>query len=127
MSYTIERECWNEKTYNGYRDNPYWRVTFDNRIIGLTDGGHIWAIDNKPFVDSTIREKLKVIVSECKININIEKKINLGDLVYVIELEQPFENWTGVVEGIMHDGNYLVSNGNEEVFTINENQLSLVE
>jgi hypothetical protein len=94
MSYTIERECWNEKTYNGYKDNPYWRVTFDNRIIGLTDGGHIWAIDNKPFVDSTIREKLKVIVSECKININIEKKINLGDLVYVIELEQPFAKTT---------------------------------
>ena len=26
MRYQIKRECWNKKTFNGYDDNPYWKI-----------------------------------------------------------------------------------------------------
>jgi hypothetical protein len=45
MSYQIKRECWNEKTYNGYEDVPYWRIDFKGLSFGLTDDGNLWSIN----------------------------------------------------------------------------------
>jgi len=75
MRYTIKRECWNEKTYNGYTDNPYWRIDFRGNSFGLTDNGELWGIDNS-LVDKLVIEDIKVIIKECKLSIKIHKFIH---------------------------------------------------
>lgn len=72
MNYTIARECWNEKTYNGYSDNPYWRIEFDSYTIGLKDNGEFWSIKNGIDVNQQhIKDKLNQICQECKLSIKI--------------------------------------------------------
>jgi hypothetical protein len=75
MSYTIKRECWSEKTYNGYVDSPYWYITFSFYKIGLKDNGEFWGIDNcvYDFNTSYIKETLNRIITECKLNINLNQ------------------------------------------------------
>ena len=72
MSYLIKRECYNEKTYNGYKDNPYWKVVFDYWEIGLRSDGY-WVMCNQITPTKNdhkyIKERLKTIVTECGINI----------------------------------------------------------
>ena len=74
MKYTIKRECWNEKTYNGYVDNPYWCITFSSYKIGLKDNGVFWSIDNSvPNVNTSyVKDYLNWIITECKLNINLD-------------------------------------------------------
>ncbi len=70
LHYTLVRECWNEKTYNGFTDNPYWKIEFDGYQIGLKDDGHYWSLINDVDVNqSHIKEKLISICVECKIGI----------------------------------------------------------
>lgn len=73
MHYTIVRECWNEKTYNGYTDNPYWKIEFETYSIGLKDDGTYWSLVNSlvNLENPYIRAKLIAICKECKINIFI--------------------------------------------------------
>jgi len=71
MRYTIKRECWNEKTYNGYTDNPYWRINFRECSFGLTDDGKVWSINTNHKVDEFDIEDIKLIIQECKLNIEI--------------------------------------------------------
>lgn len=73
MSYKIKRECWNEKTYNGYTDSPYWRVSVRDRLIGLNDNGTFWAIDNMPLSFINF-EDLERIIKECKLKIKLKFK-----------------------------------------------------
>jgi hypothetical protein len=68
MSYSIKRECWNEKTYNGYEDAPYWRIDFKGLSFGLTDKGNLWSIGNLQITDFNI-EDIKDIIKECKLPI----------------------------------------------------------
>jgi hypothetical protein len=68
MSYQIKRECWNEKTYNGYEDVPYWRIDFKGLSFGLTDDGNLWSIGNLLITDFNI-EDIKNIIKECKLSI----------------------------------------------------------
>jgi hypothetical protein len=70
MQYSIKRECWNEKTYNGYNDNPYWRIDFRGLSFGLKDDGQIWSVGNLKITDQNI-EDIKTIISECKLPITI--------------------------------------------------------
>jgi hypothetical protein len=70
MSYSIKRECWNEKTYNGYTDNPYWRIDFNNLSFGLTDEGKVWSINNTT-ISPFVIDKIEQIIIECKLNIKI--------------------------------------------------------
>jgi hypothetical protein len=70
MQYSIKRECWNEKTYNGYTDNPYWRIDFRGLSFGLKDDGQIWSVGNLKITDQNI-EDIKTIISECKLPITI--------------------------------------------------------
>ena len=73
--YTIQRECWNEKTYNGYEDSPYWRITFDGglRKVGLKDDGRFWPIDDTPVQDRWyLEDRLQTIIDECKLNIKLK-------------------------------------------------------
>ena len=67
MSYQIKRECWNDKTYNGYEDAPYWRIDFKGfdfpvkASIPYTDKPvefYKWWCDNKEQVTMTFQEKL---------------------------------------------------------------------
>ncbi len=77
MRYTIKRECWNSKTYNGYEDNPYWRITFSYHTIGLSDDGTIWSLkgDNLKIDLDYIVKYIENILNECKIQIkNIKLK-----------------------------------------------------
>ena len=71
MSYQIKRECWNEKTYNGYTDNPYWRIDLKGLSFGLTDKGHLWSIGNFKISETDI-EDIKTIIWECKLRIKIK-------------------------------------------------------
>lgn len=54
-------------------------------------------------------------------------KFKTNDLVYVVELEQPFENWSGVIESYNGNGFYNVVNAVDDVTLVHENQLSLLE
>ncbi len=72
--YTIRRECWNEKTFNGYTDNPYWRIGWAGYEIGLKDSGEYWMIYNdqeavERLPHPEIQTALYNIVEECKIQI----------------------------------------------------------
>jgi hypothetical protein len=71
--YNIKRECWNEKTYNGYVDAPYWRITFSYYIIGLKDNGEFWAINGKGIDVNThyVKDMLNRIITECNLNITL--------------------------------------------------------
>ena len=73
MRYQLKRECWNEKTYNGYEDAPYWRIDIEGSSFGLTDEGELWAIGNLPINDFDI-DDLNIIIKECKLPILINKK-----------------------------------------------------
>lgn len=72
MRYQIKRECWNEKTFNGYEDAPYWRIDFRGLSFGLTDDGVLWSIGNLVISDIDISD-VKNIIKECKLSINIQK------------------------------------------------------
>lgn len=70
--YKVIREAWNEKTFNGYSDNPYWRISFDENDFMVSDNGEITNISNhsnthEPTPSEIIR--IKEIVKECNINI----------------------------------------------------------
>lgn len=72
--YEIYRECWNQRTFNGHTDNPYWRISWAGFQIGLKDSGAWWDINGNheemTDVDSkAISEAIRGIVSECNINI----------------------------------------------------------
>jgi hypothetical protein len=72
MRYKIERECWNEKTYNGYTDNPYWRITLSGgNVYGLRDNGKLWSITNLLITDHT-KVEIQKVITECKLNIVLQ-------------------------------------------------------
>lgn len=79
--YNIERVCWNEKTYNGYTDNPYWLISLEGKTsqFGLSDNGQVWAIykvGNKPdVITNYVQEQIERVIKECGLNI----KINLDN------------------------------------------------
>ena len=70
MRYTIFRENWSDRTYNGHEDSPYWYISISNREIGLKDDGDYWAINNLEISES-VKEDIKNIITECKLNIKI--------------------------------------------------------
>jgi len=74
MRYQIFRECWNEKTYNGYTDSPYWRIVIAGGYeIGLKDDGTFWNIKNNGYDinQAFITDTLITILIECKLNITL--------------------------------------------------------
>jgi hypothetical protein len=71
--YAIKRECWNEKTYNGYEDNPYWRINLYDNGYGLKDNGELWCIGNS-FINEHIKHEIQTIINECKLNITLQVK-----------------------------------------------------
>jgi hypothetical protein len=74
MGYSIRRECWNDKTYNGYEDAPYWRIDFRGLSFGLTDEGELWSIGNS-VIDSWVIFDINNIIKECKLPIIINNSI----------------------------------------------------
>lgn len=73
IHYQIKRECWNDKTYNGYEDAPYWRIDFRGLSFGLTDEGKLWPIGGSTLTDTNIRD-VNSIIKECKLSIKIINK-----------------------------------------------------
>ena len=74
MRYRIERVCWNENTFNGYEDRPYWRITLSGgNKYGLTDEGKLWSISNLLITDHT-KVEIQKVIDECKLQITISKK-----------------------------------------------------
>lgn len=70
QNYKIEREHHSEKTYNGYTDSPYWRVTLEGgQVIGLKDSGDWWKIEKTYSSDEVIAAALSEIVGQCNLNI----------------------------------------------------------
>lgn len=69
MRYKIHRQNWNENTYNGYTDNPYWYINIDERKYGLKDNGELWSIDNK---DILHKNMIKTIIKECNLSIKLK-------------------------------------------------------
>ena len=70
MSYQIKRECWNEKTYNGYTDSPYWRIDLKGLSFGLKDNGELWSIGGLKITDFNV-EDIKGIIKECNLKIEL--------------------------------------------------------
>jgi hypothetical protein len=68
MNYNVKRECWNEKTFNGYEDNPYWRIDFRGLSFGLKDNGELWSIGNQGLSEIDILD-IQRIIKECKLEI----------------------------------------------------------
>jgi len=71
MNYNVKRECWNEKTFNGYEDNPYWRIDFRGLSFGLKDNGMLWSIGNKGITEIDFLD-IQRILRECKLEISFE-------------------------------------------------------
>lgn len=72
MRYQIKRECWNDKTYNGYIDKPYWRIDMNGNSYGLDDNGRIWSIGNNSPINLHVKFEIQVIINECKLNIELK-------------------------------------------------------
>jgi hypothetical protein len=70
MKYSIKRECWNDKTFNGYTDNPYWLIDNHGCKYGLTDEGKLWSISDLLITEHT-KEMIKTVIDECKLNIQL--------------------------------------------------------
>ena len=70
MSYTIKRECWNDKTYNGYTDKPYWRIDFAGGGYGLKDDGTLWSVYDFAVTDH-VKERVRMVIAECGLNITL--------------------------------------------------------
>jgi hypothetical protein len=69
--YSIQRECWNDKTYNGYTDNPYWLIISEGGYrYGLTDNGEAWGIGDS-LITSHVRRMIETVINECKLNIKL--------------------------------------------------------
>lgn len=50
----------------------------------------------------------------------------IGKIVYVIENEQPFQNWHGVVESYNGNNFYNVINNDDDVVLVHKNQITLL-
>lgn len=75
MSYQIKRECWNDKTYNGYEDAPYWRIDYLGNSYGLTDKGNLWSISSLPYFPIITEQNIidiQIIINECKLKIVLQ-------------------------------------------------------
>jgi len=119
MNYNVKRECWNEKTFNGYEDNPYWRIDFRGLSFGLKDNGMLWSIGNKVITNTDILD-IQRILRECKLEISFDK-IELPNILredYVIWNRKnncPVESldivyhYTTVIE-LLNDGIQLEKN-----------------
>lgn len=70
MQYQIKRECWNEKTFNGYVDNPYWRIDFKGMGYVLLDDGRVWSTIGIKMTEFYL-DDIRAIIKECKLNIVI--------------------------------------------------------
>lgn len=70
MRYQIKRECWNEKTYNGYTDNPYWKIDTNGLSFGLNDDGELWCMDRLD-VSEVHKDIIRNIIKECKLSITL--------------------------------------------------------
>ena len=119
MNYNVKRECWNEKTFNGFEDNPYWRIDFRGLSFGLKDNGMLWSIGNKVITNTDILD-IQRILRECKLEISFDK-IELPNILredYVIWNRKnncPVESldivyhYTTVIE-LLNDGIQLEKN-----------------
>jgi hypothetical protein len=70
MQYQIKRECWNEKTFNGYTDNPYWKIELKGFGFVLNDDGRVWSSDGIKMTEFYL-DDIRTIIKECKLNIDI--------------------------------------------------------
>lgn len=94
MNYNVKRECWNEKTFNGYEDNPYWRIDFRGLSFGLKDNGMLWSIGNKGITEIDFLD-IQRILRECKLEISFELP-NILEEDYVLwdkKNNRPVEEW----------------------------------
>ena len=78
VDYTIVRECWNDKTFNGYEDAPYWRISFDFYVVSLKDDGTYMVMyppSETHQVNWHIEKALKAIINECMLNIELQLQL----------------------------------------------------
>lgn len=73
-SYKLQRICWCGHTYNGYYDNPYWRIDYEGNSIGLKDDGEYWNISNVRQLPKDVETNIWRIINECKLNIILTTK-----------------------------------------------------
>lgn len=74
MRYKIHREAWNERTFNGHVDKPYWFISFESYEIGLTDDGNFWSIIKGRTLTKHVKVTLQQICDECKLSIKVKNK-----------------------------------------------------
>ena len=73
--------------------------------------------------DTRFPNELQAIKDRGGISIRIDRLIEKN--VYVIENEQPFQNWFGVVKSYNGNNFYNVINNNEDVILVHKNQITL--
>ena len=74
MNYSIERVCWSKETFNGYEDNPYWKIYINGVYFGLTDDGNLWPFCQDIKVSDYYLSYVSKIVDECKLKIVLKLK-----------------------------------------------------
>ena len=71
MQYDIKIEWWNQKTFNPYDYDSYWRIDFRGLSFGLKDNGMLWSIGNQGISEIDILD-IQRIIKECKLEISFE-------------------------------------------------------
>lgn len=72
-NYRLWREAWNDNTFNGFTDSPYWAIELQNgHKIGVTDNGYYWYISNISMNDCEIQD-VKSILKQCGLNIELHR------------------------------------------------------
>lgn len=98
----IHPNIWITSLFNDYKEDSNWLIT-----------------------DCRFPNEAKAIKDKGGILIRVNKLI--GKIVYVIENEQPFQNWHGVVESYNGNNFYNVINNDDDIVLVHENQITLVD
>lgn len=98
----IHPNIWVTSLFADYNENNNWFIT-----------------------DCRFPNEAKAIKDKGGILIRVNRLI--GKIVYVIENEQPFQNWHGVVESYNGNNFYNVINNDDDVVLVHKNQITLLD
>jgi hypothetical protein len=98
----IHPNIWITSLFNNYKEDSNWLIT-----------------------DCRFPNEAKAIKDKGGILIRVNRLI--GKIVYVIENEQPFQNWHGVVESYNGNNFYNVINNDDDVVLVHKNQITLLD
>ncbi|HRT02965.1 MAG TPA: hypothetical protein P5513_03400 [Candidatus Diapherotrites archaeon] len=102
MRNIIHPNIWITSLFNDYKEDSNWLIT-----------------------DCRFPNEAKAIKDKGGILIRVNRLI--GKIVYVIENDQPFQNWYGVVESYNGNNFYNVIDNDNDVVLVHKNQITLLD